>query len=711
MILFYFIETAFKGFSLRWLPLIFRGCHGGNLDHWIEYTAKPLVTCHRLRIARLFFGFNDDVLRVVSQGYCRSIDKGAGEMGSDLIRGLGGLPVLVLVCVMLFLGKTASQPARDTSPEISPAESGEVKKKAIFQDGQAQIVDAFSSPRSWIQHDLWVETSFDSDGDGKLDRMHVDVTRQEQTESEGLRVPVIYESSPYFSGTGSSLKKYSWNPSHEVGTVPPKHETPPPIRQQSKRPVMSRRLIRTWVPRGFAVVHSASPGTGLSQGCPTVGGKNESLAPKAVIDWLNGRARGFLTPDGDDQVFADWCNGKVGMTGTSYDGTIPLAAATTGVEGLEVIIPIAPNTSYYHYYRSHGLVRHPGGYIGEDIDVLYDWINSGDPDNREYCDCNIRDEEMLQGFDRVTGDYTDFWAGRDYLNQLGPMKAAMLMAHGFNDWNVMPEHSWRIYDAIRAKGNHTEIFYHQNGHGGPPPFEMMNRWFSHYLYGVENGVGEGPKAWIVREGDDRRKPTAYPDFPNPESRTVVLHPRPEQDGVGALVLSHRGEQGIRSLVDDVKFTGKELATNDDSPNRLLFTTPILEKPMHISGIPRVQIRVASSRPAANLSVWLVSLPWAKSARKMTENIITRGWADPQNHSSLTESEPLVEDQFYELNFDLQPDDQIIPAGQQLGLMIFSSDREFTLWPEEGTVLSIDLDRTSLVLPVVGGEVYFGPGSE
>ena len=632
-------------------------------------------------------------------------------MGSDLIRGLGGLPVLLLVCVMLFLGKTESRHAGDTSPEITLAESREVKKKAIFEDGQAQIVDAFSSPRSWIQHDLWVETSFDSDGDGKLDRMHVDVTRQEQTESEGLRVPVIYESSPYFSGTGSSLKKYSWNPSHEVGAVPPVHETPPPIRQQSKRPVMSRRLIRSWVPRGFAVVHSASPGTGLSQGCPTVGGMNESLAPKAVIDWLNGRARGFLTPDGNDQVFADWCNGKVGMTGTSYDGTIPLAAATTGVEGLEVIIPIAPNTSYYHYYRSHGLVRHPGGYIGEDIDVLYDWINSGDPDNREYCDCNIRDEEMLQGFDRVTGDYNDFWAGRDYLNQLEPMKAAMLMAHGFNDWNVMPEHSWRIYDAIRAKGNHAEIFYHQNGHGGPPPFEMMNRWFSHYLYGVENGVGEGPKAWIVREGDDRRKPTAYPDFPNPESRSVVLHPRAEQDGVGALVLSHRGEQGIRSLVDDVKFTGKELATNDDSPNRLLFTTPTLEKPMHISGIPRVQIRVASSRPAANLSVWLVSLPWAKSARKMTENIITRGWADPQNHSSLTESEPLVEDQFYELNFDLQPDDQIIPAGQQLGLMIFSSDREFTLWPEEGTVLSIDLDRTSLVLPVVGGEVYFGSGSE
>ena len=67
------------------------------------------------------------------------------------------------------------------------------------------------------------------------------------------------------------------------------------------------------------------------------------------------------------------------MTGTSYNGTLPLAAATTGVDGLEAIIPIAPNTSYYHYYRSNGLVRSPGGYLGEDIDVLYDFIQSPQP--------------------------------------------------------------------------------------------------------------------------------------------------------------------------------------------------------------------------------------------------------------------------------------------------------------------------------------------
>jgi len=114
------------------------------------------------------------------------------------------------------------------------------------------------------------------------------------------------------------------------------------------------------------------------------------------------------------------------------------------------------------------------------------------------------------------------------------------------------------------------------------------------------------------------------------------------------------------------------------------------------------LRVASSKPAANLSVWLVSLPWTDS-RRIYDNVITRGWADPQNHSSLTESEPLEPGEFVELDFTLQPDDQVIPAGQRIGLMIFSSDRDFTLWPEPGTELTVDLDATSLRLPVLGGE--------
>jgi X-Pro dipeptidyl-peptidase len=394
------------------------------------------------------------------------------------------------------------------------------------------------------------------------------------------------------------------------------------------------------------------------------------------------------------------------MTGTSYDGTIPLAAATTGVEGLEAIIPIAPNTSYYHYYRSNGLVRHPGGYMGEDIDVLYNWVHSGYPARREYCDGSVRDVDMAAGIDRVTGDYNDFWEGRDYIHDLQPMKAALLMAHGFNDWNVMPEHSYRIYDAVRAKGNPVQVYYHQSGHGGEPPMRMMNRWFTRYLYGVDNGVEDDARAWIVREDDKQSEPTPYADFPNPDAQPVTLHLQPTRDGDGTLELAIKGKPGHATLIDDVSLTGKMLAQAEHSKNRLLFSTPELQAPLHLSGLARLTIKLSCSKPAANLSVWLVSLPWTDSPRKITENIVTRGWADPQNHESLRISKPLEPGKFYELSFDLQPDDQIIPAGQRLGLMIFSSDRDFTLWPEAGTELTVRLGGTSIELPIVGGEKSF-----
>ena len=35
-------------------------------------------------------------------------------------------------------------------------------------------------------------------------------------------------------------------------------------------------------------------------------------------------------------------------------------------------------------------------------------------------------------------------------------------------------------------------------------------------------------------------------------------------------------------------------------------------------------------------------------------------------------------------------------------MVFSSDRDFTLWPSPGTELTLDLDGSWLELPVVGG---------
>ncbi len=641
--------------------------------------------------------------------------------------------------------------------------SGQVVAKAapVFVNGMAQVVPAFQDSTQWIRQELWVETSFDSDRDGKPDRVHVDVTRPRQTETEGLKVPILYGSSPYYAGT--SRGQVNWNVQQELNDqpLPRGHMGEPPY--QAARSRISNALVNEWVPRGFAVVHSEAPGTGRSQGCPTVGDDPERLPMKFVVDWLNGRAKGYTTETGNDEVKAtSWSTGKVGMIGTSYEGTLPLAAATTGVKGLEVVVPVSPNTSYYHYYRSNGLVRSPGGYLGEDVDVLYDFIASGDSTGRANCDALYKNGIFAgpKGQDRATGDYNDFWAKRDLLPHVKDIKAAVLLAHGLNDYNVVPEHSVRIYNEMKARGLPVSIYLHQGGHGGNPPADMLNRWFSHYLYGIDNGVEKDPPVWIVQDaaaqepravvaaaaaaqaaaaqsvteaaagrgpdstangagrGRGRGRgavvmpPTPFASFPVPGSVTIVFHPAAGGTNIANLSLTSVNS-GTDKLVDDVGGSGSMYAMMGQSQNRLIYATPTFTDTVHISGTPRVTLRIASSAPAANLSVWLVMLPYdsARVGSQSHAGLVTRGWADPQNYRSLTKGgnydskrpgEKLVPGNFYDLTFDLQPDDEFVPAGKRLAVMIMSSDREFTLWPKAGTELTVDLAHSSFSVPIVGG---------
>ena len=628
--------------------------------------------------------------------------------------------LVALAASLVALGSAHAQPSAKAGP--------------VFVNGMAQIVPAFEDSTRWIRQDLWVETKFDSDRDGRNDRVHVDVTRPGQTETEGLKVPVLYGSSPYFAGTSPDF--VGWDVRQELGAEPKArgHMTSPPYKGDNTR--ISNALVFEWVRRGFAVVHSEAPGTGRSQGCPTVGDVPERTAMKYVIDWLNGRAKGYTAPVGGTEVSAtSWSTGKVGMIGTSYEGTLPLAAATTGVEGLEVVVPVSPNTSYYHYYRSNGLVRSPGGYLGEDVDVLYDFVASGDTLGRAKCESVWKNGIFAgrAGQDRMSGDYNDFWAARDLLPQVKNIKAAVLLAHGLNDYNVMPDHSTRIYDEMKANGQRVALYLHQGGHGGNPPADMLNRWFTHYLYGIDNGVEKDPPVWIVHDqnaqapvnssatvaaaaqGRGRGRaivaPTPYASFPVPGAAPVTLYPTAGGNAVATLATT--AARGTDRLVDDVALSGSANASATESRNRLLYATPELTDTIHVSGAARVRLRVAANRPAANLSVWLVMLPYdsTRTGSSSHAGLVARGWADIQNYKSLTKGgdydsktpgEPLVPGRFYDVTFDLQPTDEFIPAGRKLALMIMSSDQQFTLWPQAGTELTVDLAGSSIAIPVVGG---------
>ena len=75
---------------------------------------------------------------------------------------------------------------------------------------------------------------------------------------------------------------------------------------------------------------------------------------KTAIDWFNGRARGFDAQG--REVRAHWTTGATGMIGASYDGALPIGAATLGVEGLKAIVPVAGVSSSSTTAASSGTV-------------------------------------------------------------------------------------------------------------------------------------------------------------------------------------------------------------------------------------------------------------------------------------------------------------------------------------------------------------------
>src|SRR6476620_2987696 len=150
------------------------------------------------------------------------------------------LPMLHLRLPSAALGVVATAPALGQGPQPT------AKAASIFANGMAQVVPAFQDSTQWIRQELWVETNFDSDHDGKPDRVHVDVTRPRQTETEGLKVSILYGASPYYAGTARG--QVNWNVQQELNDQPQPRGlmTNPPY--QATRSRISNALVNEWVP-------------------------------------------------------------------------------------------------------------------------------------------------------------------------------------------------------------------------------------------------------------------------------------------------------------------------------------------------------------------------------------------------------------------------------------------------------------------------------
>mgnify|MGYP002746259647 FL=1 len=590
-----------------------------------------------------------------------------------------------------------------------------------------------------IREVVYVESRVDTDKDGLPDLVKVSIIRPRY---EG-KIPAVMTASPYHQGTNdkaSDKALYNMNVDlevkepHTIQVEVPQLELVDPVgsaelvdeAEETLTHINSSYTLNDYLlARGFANLYVSGLGTKDSQGLMTNGDYRQIEAYKNVIDWLNGRCRAFTDHTRKRQVKADWSNGKVATTGISYLGTMSNGLATTGVDGLEVIIAEAGISSWYNYYRENGLVTSPGGYPGEDFDSLAELTYSRNLLGGDYLHHNAAHQADLdivkKELDRASGDYNQFWHDRNYLLHADQVKAEVVFTHGSQDWNVKPLHVFNMFQALPTSIK-KHLFYHNGAHVYLNNWqsidfrESMNALLSKKLLGYDSSYELPTVIWQDNTGEQSW--TSLDDFGNQTSqRTFSL-------GDDEKVIQNRYE------TKDYERYGKAYPTfltdlYQDKAQQVTIDLPI-EEDLHLNGKARLHLRLYSSTNKGLLSAQLLELgskkylqpyPAVLSVRTLDngryhmldnltelpfkeagQRVISKGYLNLQNRHDLLEVEAVTPGEWMEFDFDLQPTIYKLEKGATLRLVLYTTDFEITVRDQTDYQLTIDLAQSSLHLP-------------
>lgn len=579
------------------------------------------------------------------------------------------------------------------------------------------------SYESAIRESVWVDTRIDGDGDGKSDRVAVDIVRPREPAEQGRKIPVIMDASPYYSccGRGNESQKKTYDADGNPVQFPLYYDN-------------------YFVPRGYGFVAVDLAGTNRSDGCVDVGGRSDVQSAKAVVDWLNGRARGYTARTGGKDAKASWSNGATGMIGKSYDGTVANGVAATGVKGLKTIVPIGAISSWYDYYFAKGAPLYDSG-----PEWLSDYVESPEARAR----CGAVQQRLVDEAPR-TGDWTRLWSERDYTPDADKVKASVFAVHGMQDLNVRMKHFGQWWDALADAGVDRKVWLSQTGHVDPFDFRRgdwvrtLHRWFDHELLGYDNGIDREPMADIERAPD---RWTTDRVWPPRATDTVKLRPgKGTSPGVGTL--GTRPGKGSETFTDDPKLDETDWAAQIDTstPSKAGFVSKPLSRDLRLSGSSEVTVTATPTTRTAHLSAVLVDLGpdtirdyasagegittlpertcWGastggdsscfKETRAKTADvdytIFSRGWADLGNWADEHRGRPLTPGKKHTITLDLAASDHVVPKGHRLALIVAGTDKDLIDPPADTPTLTIDLSRTSAKVPLVGGADAFRTSS-
>ncbi|WDF83593.1 Xaa-Pro dipeptidyl-peptidase [Lacticaseibacillus pabuli] len=607
--------------------------------------------------------------------------------------------------------------------------------------------------RKVIRESVWIESDMDTDGDGKRDMLEATIFRPSETEG-AVRVPALFTANPYFHGT---------NDVEAVTHVPEPNLAVKPARTQAKAPapdidahLPERQVAHEtthaevyadeagiyslndyFLARGFATVYSAGIGTRDSDGLRSTGGPDETAGAVNIIEWLGGTRRAFTTRDGHTEIKAWWCNHKVAMTGKSYLGTLAIAAATSGTPALKTVISEAAISSWYDYYREGGLVVAPGGFQGEDADVLgvdtYSRLkNAGDAlrGNKAWTQ---RLKDLGHDQDRTFGDYTPFWDARNYRNNLANVKCDIVSVHGLNDWNVKPHNVIKLHEQLRKLPVRHIMYMHQGQHvylnnvRSLDFTDQMNLWLSHKLLGQDNGAQAQLPDVTIQDNVEAETWHTQSDFGHGEGTSSVT----VKLGDGHATFTDNSTAHFKAASDNSNGFEKHIIEADSvyANDRLILPLPDLPAGAVLEGVPTLQLKLTIDQPSAIVSVRLVELGSAKRFRPNASIVEAKGYAqgwgwtydnimeftptdkdseaklisfahvNTQNPDSPAVSVAPAHGEELTLNMPLQPTRFAMHKDCKLALIVHGADMAQTIRPDVATNFKINLSGSKLTLPI------------
>lgn len=628
----------------------------------------------------------------------------------------------------------------------------------LIKDNKTQPIFDY---KECIFEKVYVETPVDTDGDGKLDLIAVYIRRPKET-LEGLKVPAIYVANPYMMTCNEE-----WYEPHKVdediriyeeenisvgditytseGKI--KVSTSPRETKGYAKTAPAEEIpldcITDWYSyfnsRGYASVFCGGLGTKGSEGFTLTGSVEEREAFKAVIDWLNGRCRAFTNREDNIEIKAHWCTGNVAMSGKSYLGTMCIAVAATGVEGLKTIIPEAAISNWYEYYRYNGLNCPAIGWQGDDIDLLskYCFSRSMDEDYprvKEAYDKAM--EEMKNRQDRESGNYNKFWDERNYLNLVENFKASVFIVHGLNDWNVKTNQCDLLWKALNGASVPKKMMLHQGDHIYIHDLdtgnfnEILHRWLDNQLYGLENGALEEIPNVMIQSNVNQGLWHTSNTWP-PENSEVIEFNIPKGEEVVAFEDDLAATCYDRGKVNMVEWLDELVLDNSGEKKHFIrFINEPLRESLRITDRVKVKFKAVLDKPTAILSAmlvdygednriltkqqvvkemgiqWGLNTPQSDLKRFSIEEtpspyrVISRGWLNAQNRTTNWKKEKLEEGRYYEYNFTMIPMDYTVKPGHRIGLIIYGSDVEATQRPHIKTKITIEKNSIQAELRVI-----------